>query len=512
MGVIYLPKEENPYAGIASIIGTILGQNAQQREVQKGTDYLNKAEDERVTALQAIQENQKAQEELAFKQKIVNANKQWADLDTAGVANDDPRRQDIIKNSQTIRNLAATKGYNLPGQDVDYNTARTMLDTSGRDTTKRLSDAYVKAGYADAANYAPASDTGRDVNAIAPPPAFDLNASMSGLNNIAQLAQAKYTDPNRYKSDILSGLNRIGIGESTMKRLAPLYEANVKQAYDQRGSDLIGQFQMETDPMKKAQLVQQYNSLYGGKVDLKDLAPKTGMATADTSDQINFIKTMQPNAYGIGDASASVVGSLNKGISPGTKAQLNMQEKTLAQNDKHFYANLGLQQQKLQNDTVNDTARIQLAQQNSSLSGFGTLLSDLRGRAGNALKGAQDVIAAHKNNYEENYNPQNDPEVQRYMQDYQAYSKQADTISNRLGSAMGLNTGVEQSGGQGNTTGVSIDYNAAIGQITNALKKNSGAASGQKWNRSQFENYIRQNYGDLSDKLIADTDFNSFGM
>lgn len=441
----------NDAAAIGTLIGTLLGRNYAEKQLQgdidKGTDYINQEATNYANTLSAMQANQKAQEELALKQKFLETSKQWADYDAAGVASNDPRRQQIIDDSQKWRKTAEARGIALPGQDVDYNTARTMFDTSGRDTIKKLSDAYVKAGYADAAKYAPVSDMGHDAGANNTQQPFDLGASLNGIDKYAQLAQAKYADPGRYKTNLLSGLNSLGIGESAMQKLAPLYESTVKNSYDQRGVELIGQYQTETDPMKKAQIVQLYNSLYGGKVDLKDLAPKTGMATADTGDQIDFVKTTQPNAYGMGDTSANVIGSINKGINPGTKEQLNLQERTLAQNDKHFYANFGLQQQKLQNDTINDAARIQQAQKNSSLSGYGTLLSDLRGRAGNSLRAAQDIIAAHKNDYDK-YNPQDDPEVQKHMQNYQAFSQQADSISNQLGSAMGLNIGGRQQNGK----------------------------------------------------------------
>ena len=476
-------------------------------EVDKGVGLLAGLSNKSKEITNANNQVADIQEQLKYINGIKGLNKEWADIDAVGTAEGDAARQDIIQRSNALRQMAQQKGYNLPGQDVPLGNIQGWTDNEYNariaPTIQRLAAAGV-----DLSQFARPSDMGRDAGATAQP-TFDVNASISGISNAVKQALAQVNDP----LTTVTGLQKLHLSDAAMQRLAPIASTYTKSNNDQQAIKLAAiMIDPNASPQQKTEAAIQYNQLYGnnsGTDLLTGLAPQRKAVQWNNGGQQGVDVVTMPSTLGTGGAGVTNLQTRDNTLNPGQVQQGQEFTANLNQNNQHFWANLNLQAQKLQNDITNDAARIQLAQKNGALSGFSTLLTDLRGRAGNALRGAQEAISAHK--MDMNYKPENDSTVQNYMKDYQAFSQQADVISNQLGAAMGVNVGSQGQRGS-NETNVTVDYNNAISQIGAALKKNSAAPNGQRWNRQQFESYIRQNYGDLADKLISDAEWKSFGM
>lgn len=456
---------------LADVLSTAITKNAQDKQYQQGLDYISQQEAQNKALSAAQQDYAKTQDWYAQANKIVNLNKDWANYQAQGLDNNDPQMQKIIADSKAIRQYGQQKGYNLPDQDVPYGNIQGFIDNEGNTRIAKLADLMKKSGYADAGQFVRPSDMGHDVGPTQAP-TYNLDTSLQGMGDYIKQLQADNNSPLSF----MTGMAKLKISPEVMQKLTPLYNAYMKSNNDQEAIALLGQYQTEPDPVKKAQIIQQYYNLIGkdGLGVLKDLTPQQKAVQWNNGGQQGIDMVTTPSILGTGGAGVTNLQTRDNTLNPGQV--LGGQEfiAKMSQDDKHFYATFNLQAQKLQNNMANDAARIQLAQKNSSLSGFGTLLSDLRGRASNALRGAQEVIAAHKNNFEANYNPQNDSEVQRYMQDYQAYSKQADTISNQLGAAMGLNIDGQQQSGKA----ITVQEKAAL---NNKYTDDQLRAAGYTW-------------------------------
>lgn len=313
-----------------------------QKDVNQGIQYLANLKMQEDNANKANQSYKDAAASLVPYANLVDLNRQWSDLDTTGVAANDPRRQDIIQKSQAARSTAAQNNWTVPDQTADYNTARLGYYDTSKDRIAQLADSFVKSGYKDASRYAPISDLGHDAGATTPV-AFDSKQSLAGLGDIASTEAAKYQNLADLRTKAQTDLLGMHLSDAAIQKLAPAYESYLKGKQDTIGGDLLARLLDPATPKEEAiKAAQQYYSMNGapGTAFMKDLAQPHSTAEINAGDRIQLIDVATPNKVGIGSTSATPVYDQPINMSPAQKASIGLQRDSLAQNDAHFRANL----------------------------------------------------------------------------------------------------------------------------------------------------------------------------
>lgn len=488
-------------------IGSTLGQQYDQiqqkkrldSEMDKGTGFLTGLMNKSKEIANANNQFNTIQDEMQYVNGLKDLNKKWAGYDAAGVAAGDQQRKDIIAKSKALRESAAAKGYLLPGQDVSYDSIQNWIDnrynTLIDPVIKRLAAAgvdvsqYAKLAAPDAntgqalgagvgqalgTSVAPAlgASVGQTLNtgvSQAPQPNFDVDASITGISNAIKQAQVQNNDP----LTTLTGLQKLHLSDAAMQKLAPIANAYAKSNTDNQAIEIAAQLVTERDPVKRVILGQKLNQLYGNKYGeqlAKDLVQKKGMSTVNTNDKVNYVQTTGTNAYGYGDPSVDVIGSFNMGISPTNEKQFALQEKTLSQNDKQFWARLGLQEKELsfkmqQVADANKPATVRM----KALSEAASIQERYIGNLTNQLK-IMDPFGDSK-----------DPEVAQLRQKLNA----AQAEYEKIGGIFKQFVGIGQSGGG---QGMSLKTQKAFADVDLAVQEHGADATRQyiQQNRQKF--------------------------
>lgn len=304
-------------------IDTYLSRGYQKKqlgnEVDKGISYIAELQSKNKGIADAGNQLASTQDWLRYAQENQNLNKQWADLDAAGVAADDPRRQEIIRRSNSTRQLAQAKGYSIPGQDVSYDNVQGWIDNEANNRFSPIIQKLASYGI-DANQYARPSDMGRDAGATERP-AFDVNTGMTGLSNVIKQAQAQANDPIA----TLAGLAKLNLSNEAMQRVTPIANALMKGISDQEASDLTSQLVTEQDPQKRIILGHKLNQKLGNNSGfelLKDMQPQNKQSLVNTGGRQRLINVQSPGAYGLGDITANEVASFDNSVTPDSAASL----------------------------------------------------------------------------------------------------------------------------------------------------------------------------------------------
>ncbi|CQR74171.1 hypothetical protein SOV_22980 [Sporomusa ovata DSM 2662] len=331
---------------LADVLSTAITKNAQDKQYQQGLDYISQQEAQNKALVAAQQDYTKTQDWYAQANKILSLNKDWANYQAQGLDNNDPRMQKIITDSQAVRQYGQQKGYNLPGQDVPYGNIQGFIDLEGNARIAKIADQMKKSGYAAAGQFVRPSDMGHDVGPTQAP-TYNLDTSLTGLGDYIKQSQAENNSP----LSLMTGMAKLNISPEVMQKLAPLYNAYMKSNNDQEAIALLGQYQTEPDPVKKAQIIQQYYNLIGkdGLGFLKDLTPQQKAVQWNNGGQQGIDVVTMPSQLGTGGAGVTNLQNRNNTFTPGQVLQgqisrENLGEKkrefdtTTSQNDSHFWA------------------------------------------------------------------------------------------------------------------------------------------------------------------------------
>lgn len=463
----------NDASAVGLLIGGLLGRNyaakKQQGEVNKGLDYIKGLEEQNKTAGLLSQDLAAEQTWYNTNNQYLGIKKEWDDLSAAGQLTPE-KQQELIARSHAARNAAQGLGITLPGEDVDANGMRLAMDAEGRTRMAGLGSRFANAGYAGAAQFMPQSDLGRDAGA-SQPQAFNFNDSMSGLGGMVNETRGLFADPNALRLKMLTDITKMNLSPAAMERISPVVESTLNTGKQETLRSLYTQLAQVGSDREAARpiLIELAQNGVNVPAHLLPDKPDWRFSTAPDGSLIR--------ADG-NTGQAAVIGNFAKpeadwltGFAPdGTPYKVNRKTGEVVYGQKGQYAK-----------PPNTTGK------NSNLDA-----------AKVALSAYDKAIKTWSSN------PENiGKSIDQYPY-YQNYKTLLDHVTAQSGIGVGQQP---QSGGNG-----AIDYYSAMNEITAALKRNSTAPAGQRWNRQQFESYIRQNGGDLADQLIADVDWGMFGL
>jgi hypothetical protein len=442
-------------------------------------------------------------------QSLEGLKKNYEDLAASGATAE--QLAPIANKATALRQSSLANGIDLPGADINYNDTRISDDNFARSNIDQLTSQMGKTGLFGSAlgqiQPAQTSNTGLDAGATPRPEQQPVQGLLSSVGDLINEQANRYSDPNQIKAANAAFLAKNSFSPEQAAKAATMLQPRETDAKTKTNAQLINViYNPNVNDADKLQAVQQYYELNGmdsGKI-LAQLAPKNSLAQEDTGATINYVSTQQPNAFGIGAPSANVIRSTSKEIAPGTRAQMSQRDKEFAANQDLNWAKFNQDANSIKHYVTTDTGDV-IGFTGDGQSRTLAHTSSFSKQDQVKIKALQNNMASALQLYKTSADPYNPtaetPGMQRAMVSYNTAKGQLDSM---------LGVGSDQGAGQGQTQGV--DYNSAISSITSALRKNSAAPAGQKWNRKQLEDYIRQSYGDMGDQLVADTDFKAFGM
>jgi len=339
MAVQILPSTD-PWASVWERLGANLGKiQEDKRQYNDASKFLTdyKAKTEAANQLQS--DYDRSQREADFANKYLSLKKNWDDNSAGGTLSDE-LKQSIINHSRALRHEATANGYNLLGEDTDYNTARIK---NYDDQNSRI--AQIAAGLGkmniDASKFLPQSDMGHDAGA-SQRPTYDPNTSFSGLGKLVNQQYGKYNDPATYKAAAADYYASHDMSPDALKRIAPLLQAQQDELNNSKSIQLIAQIQNTKDPTEKAALTQQYYDLKGkdGLGIIQGFTPQHKTAEVNRGNVVEVVDVQTPGVLSGGQTTVTTPYSKPMEIPPGTQAQLNLQEKTQADNSALNWARL----------------------------------------------------------------------------------------------------------------------------------------------------------------------------
>ena len=301
--------------------------------------------------------------------------------------------------------------------------------------------------------------------------------------------------------------NQMGMDPESIDKLMTLAQNMQQDTRKQRAYEIAGQMVLETDPARRAAMAAQMNALIGGGEGTKaaeNLAQGHKQAQFELGDRVEMVDVTTPNKYGMGKPEATTIINRDKGISPTNKAELQQRERQLEANNALNWAKLRQDANGIGRVIQGDDGIVYGISNSGEVRQLANISGFSKGDAAKA-RSLQAKMNYAIQLYKSSVNPYDDgvvtPGMQRALADYEAAAGELDALLS------GSNSSSRQVG-----QGQKVDYNSAIRAITAALDRNAKAPAGQRWSRQQFEDYIRQNYGDLGDKLINDSDFKTYGL
>lgn len=280
-----------------------------------------------VEALSQMEEERKKSEDTARMDSGIKSFLQNQDeLQRLKTANEslDPSSEQYKTNSSSadrIRQWAGNNGLNLGTADMSAADQEKLFQTQGKQQLGRL-----------------ASSLG--INTSSPgysqlmSPDTDTRAAASGLGDMVKGVVAQYSDlndPTKYGIAAQRKLASLNISPEVMKRLQPIVDLYTKDAMIRKANDLTGNV-LSGLPEDRVKAAVQMNFATGGNMGtdlLKNTTPKHSATMLDTGGRTEVLDVATPSALGTGGTQVNPVFSENKTLPPGTKAQLE-------QNDRHF--------------------------------------------------------------------------------------------------------------------------------------------------------------------------------
>ncbi|QDR80242.1 hypothetical protein [Sporomusa termitida] len=425
----------------------------------------------------------------------------------------DEQRAEIVDKSKNLRQRALADGVELPGEELNYNDMRISNDDFARSNIGQIASQMEKTGL-----YGPAlarfqadqvSDMGRDAGASPRPELQPVQGLLSSIDGLINEQVRKYSDPKQREAANAAFIAKHSFSPEQAKRVETMLQPRVTDAKTKRNAQLLrtlyNPFAADED---KIQAAQEYYQVNGLKLDgiLEKLAPGYKTFTEDTGANINTVSLKTPNALGIGSYEAGVPRTTQKEIPPGTQAQMNLQGKIHEDNNALNWARFRQDANGIKQIITGDDGTVYGISNSGdvkSLANISTFSKEdaarvraLQTRMNNAIQ----FYKASQHSYDAEAET---PGMKQAMDDYNKAAAELDAIFTK-------GQGGQQ--GQGSGQGKVVNYNSAISEITSALERNAKAPAGQKWNRQQIEAHILQKYGDMGEKLIADTDFRAYGM
>jgi len=251
---IYL---RDPRAEMWSDFGRGLFQGWQQgkekKEVDKGLSKMDEIKQRNQSAGLLGQAMNQEQDWFNTNNNYLGLKKDYEILNTKGLSPEELARQqqEIVAKSHALREQAKQRGITLYGEDLDANGMRLAMDADSRTRMAGLGSQFANAGYANAAQFMPQSDLGRDAGASQPPPAFNFSNSMAGLGGLLN----QTLDPTTQRNEVNTAFARMHLSPGAMEKLNPVIADYLDAHKEAQFNKYYAEYQSATDPNARVRAV-----------------------------------------------------------------------------------------------------------------------------------------------------------------------------------------------------------------------------------------------------------------
>lgn len=421
---------------------------------------------------------------------------------------DDKQLDPFVVESRDLRQKALDDGVELPGEELSYNDMRISNDDFARSNIGQIASQMETTGLYGPALARIQADLSPGIGAgVRPELPQGLLSSIKGL---VDDQVAKYADPRQREADNATFLAKHSFSPEVAKRVETMLQPRVTDAKTKRNAQLIrtlyNPFAADEEKIQAALEYYQVNNLPLDETLLRRLAPGRKTAELNLGDRVEMVEVQGANELGFGDPKAKTFLTRNKGFAPGDRERLDLQGKIHEDNNALNWAKFRQDANGIKQIITGDDGTVYGISNSGdvkSLANVSTFSKEDAARVRALQTRMNNAIQFYKAS-QHSYDAETEtPGMKQALDDYNKAAAELDAIFTK-------GRGGQQ--GQGSGQGKVVNYNSAISEITSALERNAKAPAGQKWNRQQIEAHILQKYGDMGEKLIADTDFRAYGM